>query len=149
MGLLFPSLSLSNDYWQEKNKAVTTSLYVFIARCLVMHRGKFTFILPSMCAQKNHHIDERSNQGLIGCLSNDVTPYHISSNRDVLTFTKLLVPIGSLLLSSWNLKLHYHVHKSPPLDPILSQPNPVQSVNPNLPKVHLYVFLPSLPWSSP
>jgi hypothetical protein len=35
----------------------------------------------------------------------------------------------------------YHVHKSPPLDPILSQVNPVHPINPNLPMVHLNVII--------
>jgi hypothetical protein len=44
----------------------------------------------------------------------------------------------NILLSLWNPNVHYH-NKSPQLDPILSQPNPVHPNDPSLPKVHLNV----------
>jgi hypothetical protein len=48
----------------------------------------------------------------------------------------------------WNPKVHHPVHKIPPLDPSLSQLNPVRPIDPNLPKVHLNVILPPTSRSS-
>jgi hypothetical protein len=63
---------------------------------------------------------------------------------------KLIVTqlVKNILLSLWNPKGHYRVHKGPLLDPILSQPNPVLSIDPCLPKDHLHVILPPTPRSS-
>jgi hypothetical protein len=47
-----------------------------------------------------------------------------------------------------NPKVHHRVHKSLPLDPILSQPIPVRPTDPYLPKVHLNIILPPTPRSS-
>jgi hypothetical protein len=44
--------------------------------------------------------------------------------------------------------VHDRVYKSPPLDPILIQPNPVRSIDPYHPKVKINVILPPTPSSS-
>jgi hypothetical protein len=48
----------------------------------------------------------------------------------------------------WNPKVHYRVHRNPPLDPILSQLNSVRPIDPYLPQVQLNVILPPAPRSS-
>jgi hypothetical protein len=48
---------------------------------------------------------------------------------------------------SWNPKLCHCVQKSPPLDPILSQFNPLNILTPSFLKMHFNVILPSTPIS--
>jgi len=48
----------------------------------------------------------------------------------------------------WNLKVHYCVHNSLPLFPILSQMHSVHTLPPYFPKIYFTIILPSTPRSS-
>jgi hypothetical protein len=59
-----------------------------------------------------------------------------------------LLSLSKNSLSLWNPKVHYRVHKRPPMDPNLSHTNPVHPIDPYLPKVQLNVVLPPTSRSS-
>jgi hypothetical protein len=41
----------------------------------------------------------------------------------------------------WNLNVYYHAQKSPPLDPMLSQMNPVHTITPCFIMIHLNIII--------
>jgi hypothetical protein len=76
--------------------------------------------------------------------------YHLLSPWCRILFEKLIVTrlVKKNPPFLWNPKVHYRVHKSPSLDSILSQLNPVHPIDPILTKFHLNVIRPPTPRSS-
>jgi hypothetical protein len=48
----------------------------------------------------------------------------------------------------WNPKVHYLVHKNPPLVPVLTHMHPVHNFPPHFPKIQSNIIFPSTPRSS-
>jgi hypothetical protein len=76
-------------------------------------------------------------------LTHSLNPW--SKIFEKLIVTQLVKKYSAFL---WNSKIHYCVNKNPLLDPILTHSNPVRSIDPYLPKVHLNVIFPPTPRSS-
>jgi hypothetical protein len=55
---------------------------------------------------------------------------------------------SQILRLLWNSKIHYRVHKSPPLIPALNHMNPTHTLPPYFPKIHSNIILSSTPRSS-
>jgi len=53
--------------------------------------------------------------------------------------------VKSVPFSLWKPENHYPFHKIPPLNHILSQPNPIRLIRPYLPKVYFNVILKCTP----
>jgi hypothetical protein len=79
------------------------------------------------------------------------------SNNGILTY--LLMELGpsweaancaatqELPSALWNPKVHYRLHKSPPLDPILSQIDLIPTIPSYLSKIHFNIVHPPTSWS--
>jgi hypothetical protein len=88
-----------------------------------------------------------------GPLENRVTyllTYLLTHSMCRILFEKLVVTqlVKKYHAFLWNPKVHYRAHTSSPMDPILSQLNPVRPIDPYLAKVRLNVILTPTPRSS-
>jgi hypothetical protein len=67
---------------------------------------------------------------------------HLLSTVHGFPFYKLkLLSLSRDYVLLWNLKVYYHVHKSPQIDPILRQLNPVYIFTPDVYVAHFYIIL--------
>ena len=80
-------------------------------------------------------LKEKSTYKIRAELPDITSQYHMKEHNhffDIMMLHELLTPAcQEITYILWNLRIHYHVHNSPSLDPILRQINPVYAITTN------------------